>query len=178
MRNGGLARIMEGQWHNVQPIPGRAALPITGIAEIVRANGVRELWFGTDGRGVVRAREGRWTVFDQAGGFLPNDNVVCLYSSRSATGEAVLWVGVRNGGLVRFDGHAWSRLNRASGALPNDLVQAVLETVDETGTRTPVSYTHLRAHETVLDLVCRLLLEKKQTQNSPHKNDDVPTNTT
>ena len=26
----------------------------------------------------------------------------------------------------------------------------------------PVSYTHLRAHETVLDLVCRLLLEKKQ----------------
>ena len=27
--------------------------------------------------------------------------------------------------------------------------------------RSPVSYTHLRAHETVLDLVCRLLLEKK-----------------
>ena len=28
-----------------------------------------------------------------------------------------------------------------------------------------VSYTHLRAHETVLDLVCRLLLEKKKTHN-------------
>ena len=27
-----------------------------------------------------------------------------------------------------------------------------------------VSYTHLRAHETVLDLVCRLLLEKKNRQ--------------
>ena len=27
---------------------------------------------------------------------------------------------------------------------------------------TPVSYTHLRAHETVLDLVCRLLLAKKK----------------
>ena len=27
---------------------------------------------------------------------------------------------------------------------------------------TPVSYTHLRAHETVLDLVCRLLLKKKK----------------
>ena len=26
-----------------------------------------------------------------------------------------------------------------------------------------VSYTHLRAHETVLDIVCRLLLEKKTT---------------
>ena len=29
--------------------------------------------------------------------------------------------------------------------------------------RIAVSYTHLRAHETVLDLVCRLLLEKKKT---------------
>ena len=28
-----------------------------------------------------------------------------------------------------------------------------------------VSYTHLRAHETVLDLVCRLLLEKKNNIN-------------
>ena len=30
----------------------------------------------------------------------------------------------------------------------------------------PVSYTHLRAHETVLDLVCRLLLAKKNTTRS------------
>ena len=30
---------------------------------------------------------------------------------------------------------------------------------------TSVSYTHLRAHETVLDLVCRLLLEKKKKKN-------------
>ena len=28
----------------------------------------------------------------------------------------------------------------------------------------PVSYTHLRAHETVLDIVCRLLLEKTKLQ--------------
>ena len=30
----------------------------------------------------------------------------------------------------------------------------------------PVSYTHLRAHETVLDLVCRLLLDKKNENNN------------
>ena len=30
-----------------------------------------------------------------------------------------------------------------------------------------VSYTHIRAHETVLDLVCRLLLEKKNKQIPP-----------
>ena len=33
-------------------------------------------------------------------------------------------------------------------------------------TRMAVSYTHLRAHETVLDLVCRLLLEKKKTKKT------------
>ena len=31
-----------------------------------------------------------------------------------------------------------------------------------------VSYTHLRAHETVLDLVCRLLLEKKKNNTYIH----------
>ena len=39
----------------------------------------------------------------------------------------------------------------------------------------PVSYTHLRAHETVLDVVCRLLLGKKQFEHNmriplPHTN--------
>ena len=38
----------------------------------------------------------------------------------------------------------------------------------------PVSYTHLRAHETVLDLVCRLLLEKKK-QNIQHTLHHQPT---
>ena len=33
-----------------------------------------------------------------------------------------------------------------------------------------VSYTHLRAHETVLDLVCRLLLEKKTKKRKKKKN--------
>ena len=34
-----------------------------------------------------------------------------------------------------------------------------------------VSYTHLRAHETVLDLVCRLLLEKKKLKNNSSLSD-------
>ena len=33
----------------------------------------------------------------------------------------------------------------------------------------PVSYTHLRAHETRHDLVCRLLLEKKKKQKTKTK---------
>ena len=36
----------------------------------------------------------------------------------------------------------------------------------------PVSYTHLRAHETVLDIVCRLLLEKKTILQKKKKTHD------
>ena len=38
--------------------------------------------------------------------------------------------------------------------------------IDFNDSLNPVSYTHLRAHETVLDLVCRLLLEKKKNYNN------------
>ena len=40
-------------------------------------------------------------------------------------------------------------------------VRVYFENTDAGGA---VSYTHLRAHETVLDLVCRLLLEKKNNK--------------
>ena len=47
-----------------------------------------------------------------------------------------------------------------------------LEVVDQVPIVPPinaVSYTHLRAHETVLDLVCRLLLEKKKKKPIHHR---------
>ena len=43
-----------------------------------------------------------------------------------------------------------------------DRFLARLLAVQPDGWLLTVSYTHLRAHETVLDLVCRLLLEKKK----------------
>src|SRR5665811_2520362 len=45
-------------------------------------------------------------------------------------------------------------------------IENVRAAIDQIAQTTPVSYTHLRAHETVLDLVCRLLLEKKKKQNN------------
>ena len=41
----------------------------------------------------------------------------------------------------------------------------------------PVSYTHLRAHETVLDIVCRLLLEKKKNQLTSHTSQNTALDT-
>ena len=45
----------------------------------------------------------------------------------------------------------------------------IQETEEDKGSPWPVSYTHLRAHETVLDLVCRLLLEKKKNKQKKQK---------
>ena len=52
--------------------------------------------------------------------------------------------------------------------LDGETLQGIFTAADATAAGIqiiPVSYTHLRAHETVLDLVCRLLLEKKKTTN-------------
>ena len=43
-------------------------------------------------------------------------------------------------------------------------IGVIMHLTDKLHTGIPVSYTHLRAHETVLDIVCRLLLEKKNKQ--------------
>ena len=58
----------------------------------------------------------------------------------------------------------------AAASLPRPVAEGLAE-LGHLGRRdghaiTPVSYTHLRAHETVLDLVCRLLLEKNTDQNT------------
>ena len=62
-----------------------------------------------------------------------------------------------------------SGAGRLVGAVPVGLCSAELSGVALRKAATgPVSYTHLRAHETVLDLVCRLLLETKKKY--PHYN--------
>ena len=53
----------------------------------------------------------------------------------------------------------------ATPALSQDL-GGTLKKIKDSGA---VSYTHLRAHETVLDLVCRLLLEKKKQKTQQKK---------
>ena len=57
-------------------------------------------------------------------------------------------------------------LDAAAFAALADLFKAAGSDLKIANNVTPVSYTHLRAHETVLDLVCRLLLEKKK--HIPH----------
>src|SRR5450756_2679927 len=52
--------------------------------------------------------------------------------------------------------------------LSDETISHLREPID---TSIPVSYTHLRAHETRHDLVCRLLLEKKKKNNKNKETD-------
>ena len=55
------------------------------------------------------------------------------------------------------------RITSKIDELPEDLRMKVDVMLADTSNTYAVSYTHLRAHETRHDLVCRLLLEKKKT---------------
>ena len=72
-------------------------------------------------------------------------------------------VGGSNGPLPK-QSCAHKRIVRtlAEGQPPPVIISVKSSKFKTTGAIT-VSYTHLRAHETVLDIVCRLLLEKKKT---------------
>ena len=59
-------------------------------------------------------------------------------------------------------GYAFADINPEFRRDPETKTMAVTFNVAESPRTYAVSYTHLRAHETVLDLVCRLLLEKKK----------------
>jgi len=60
-------------------------------------------------------------------------------------------------------------------AVATALAESLREGAVTPGYLDPVSYTHLRAHETVLDLVCRLLLEKKNNRTRNKNNNTIMT---
>ena len=82
-----------------------------------------------------------------------------LHSPTSVVGEAVC------PDIASYPGHALVFQNGQLSCQGTYLAKQIAGTLHDLAD-TPVSYTHLRAHETVLDLVCRLLLEKKK--NTKH----------
>ena len=74
------------------------------------------------------------------------------------------FIGAGNMGSAMIGGIVHSELVTTSQIIASAHSAATLEKLQSTYSieTTPVSYTHLRAHETDSYLVCRLLLEKKK----------------
>src|SRR5664280_3040251 len=71
--------------------------------------------------------------------------------------------------LQEFEQNASTNLQKRNSDLIQPILNKILRAIDKVAAENgftyvldAVSYTHLRAHETVLDIVCRLLLEKKK----------------
>ena len=85
--------------------------------------------------------------------------------------------GFKEGGEAHFIAEIWDKAGNSILGEVSDSVLTIDETIPTIGSLTvtssnsldPVSYTHLRAHETPEHLVCRLLLEKKKKKKKQKK---------
>lgn len=94
---GGAVAVREnGHWSALPGRPGTA--PVRAFAE----TGDGALWMGTNGDGVIRWRDGRFTRIDQSAG-LPSNLVRALH----VDADGWLWVGTEGRGLARLDPRAW-----------------------------------------------------------------------
>ncbi|MBX7219765.1 MAG: GAF domain-containing protein [Blastocatellia bacterium] len=92
-------------------------------------DGAPVLWIGTDGAGLVRFEQGRWTVFDSKNSQLPNNTVLSLFESTNSEGQRTLWVGTA-GGVACLNPYQanpkWRILTtETSPALPNNTVNHI-----------------------------------------------------
>src|SRR5665811_738725 len=128
-------------------------------AALAAADGAAAL-AAADGAAALAAADGAATDAAGVGVALPEQAPTMTAIAASAATLRVRLVRFMrlDSSILRPDALIWSagravslRRSRVIAGLPTSL---------------SVSYTHLRAHETVLDLVCRLLLEKKKKKTT------------
>ncbi len=99
------------RWRVYTAQDGLSANSVQAIADDANGN----VWVGTEGGGLNRFRDGRFTPITRANG-LPSDNVSALY----VDSNGVLWAGT-SGGLGRFANGQWTRITRAEGLINEDV---------------------------------------------------------
>lgn len=100
---GGLYVLEGRRWSKVDL--GRQTLSgsVNSLLQTRDAAGVRSLWVGTYGSGVLRVRGGRVDAFGPEEG-LQSRLVTTLAAARRGAGEAEIWAGTRDAGLFRLAG--------------------------------------------------------------------------
>lgn len=76
-----------------------------------------DLWIGTDGGGLNRLHEGKFTGYRAAETGLPSDYITALHAD--ATGA--VWVGTSGGGLTRYQNHDWKHFGKSDGLAGNNI---------------------------------------------------------
>jgi signal transduction histidine kinase/ligand-binding sensor domain-containing protein/DNA-binding NarL/FixJ family response regulator len=123
------AACYNGRRWNVVNMPNRS---ISNYIRTILAASDGSIWFGTDGGGLTKLKDGKWVNYDTDSG-LPGNRVWSLLETTTQSGESTLWVGTANG-LGRLKDNSWTIFNRESG-LPDNRVYSLLETTGQESTR-------------------------------------------
>src|SRR5450756_2816781 len=161
--------IPDGEWLAIQGPTGHGKSTLLQIL-----GGLDRATSGTvdfDGRDLTKLGEGAMTtVRAQSIGFIfQTFNLIPTLSAQENVETALVPLGVSNASRRARAAEALASVGLADRArhLPSELSGGEQQRVAIA--RAPVSYTHLRAHETRHDLVCRLLLEKKKKTKKNNK---------
>jgi signal transduction histidine kinase/ligand-binding sensor domain-containing protein len=112
----GLAARDGTRWRLFTTRDGLAANDVRAIAD--SADG---LWVGTEGGGLHRFQNGKFTAVQNAAGETATD-----VSSLLVDADGVLWIGTRGSGLLRFHEDRWTRYTSADG-LGSDRIGYMVE---------------------------------------------------
>ncbi|MGA2178682.1 MAG: two-component regulator propeller domain-containing protein [Verrucomicrobiota bacterium] len=106
----GLARWNGEDWKIFTTPDG---LVVRAIAEDAEGS----LWIGTESRGLVFFKAGKFISYQEEEGGLPGNDISCLYLDR----DGVLWVGTSGHGLARFYKGKWTRYSTDNGLASNSI---------------------------------------------------------
>ncbi len=86
------------------------------------------LWFGTNGAGLSRYFDGKWTTYDTKSG-LPNDQVRSIVATVNSDKTQTFWIGTSKG-LASFSNDKWT-IYDSNSVLPNNVVRSLITTVND-----------------------------------------------
>ena len=96
------------------------------MLETTSPGGVKTLWLGTWGGGIVRLSPNFWTAFDATVG-MPSGAVTSVLVSKGDDGAETIWSGTSDGNLARFTGQRFENVE-----LPTSLRSAIIFSLLET----------------------------------------------
>ena len=104
----GVSRYSENGWDHFAETDGMRVLSVW-------SGRPADLWFGTDGAGLLHVRSNKWTTFSTADG-LPSDRVLAVWGKGSRT----LWIGTEQGAAL-YDGDEWRTYTTSDGLVGNEV---------------------------------------------------------
>ncbi|MCO6510105.1 MAG: hypothetical protein J5I65_04870, partial [Aridibacter famidurans] len=121
------AAVYDGNGFRIVNMPNRAASNY--IYDILAASD-GSIWFGTNGGGVHRYRDGVWETHNKGTG-LGSDEIRALLETKGPSGEPLIWVGRRDG-LSRLENGRWTNFGKGEG-LPDPRIRSLLLVDSDSG---------------------------------------------